>query len=83
MIVSPSQIEQFKYTPQTTAKQVWTCNLSLHSRDGPVLPEVFEEVDMYEFNTVEESIREEEEEKAKEQEERGGQDGDCATQWFH
>ena len=45
-----------------------------------MLPEVFEEVDMYEFNTEEERLREEEEEKAREQEERGGQDGDCATQ---
>ena len=45
-----------------------------------MLPEVFEEVDMYEFNMEEERLREEEEEKAREQEERGGQDGDCATQ---
>jgi len=52
----------------------------LPPRDGPVLPEVFEEVDMYEFNTEQERLREEEEEKAREQEEREGQDVDCATQ---
>ena len=45
-----------------------------------MLPEVFEEVDMYEFNTEEERLREEEEEKAREQEEREGQGVDCATQ---
>merc|ERR1719234_551783 len=45
----------------------------LPPRDGPVLPEVFEEVDMYEFNTEEERMREEqEEEKAREQEEKEG-----------
>ena len=45
-----------------------------------MLPEVFEEVDMFEFNTEEERLREEEEEKAREQEEREGQNVDCATQ---
>merc|ERR1719193_2618805 len=52
----------------------------LPPKDGPVLPEVFEEVDMYEFNTEEERLKEEEEEKAREREEREGQDVDCATQ---
>ena len=42
-----------------------------------MLPEVFEEVDMYEFNMEEERLREEEEDKAREQED---QDVDCATQ---
>ena len=45
-----------------------------------MLPKVFEEVDMFEFNTEEERLREEEEEKAREQEEREGQNVDCATQ---
>ena len=45
-----------------------------------MLPEVFEEVDMFEFNPEEERLREEEEEKAREQEEREGQEVDCATQ---
>jgi len=45
-------------------------------RDSPVLPEVFEEVEMYEFNMEEERLREDKEEK----EEREGQSAECATQ---
>ena len=41
-----------------------------------MLPEVFEEVEMYEFNMEEERLREDKEEK----EEREGQSEECATQ---
>ena len=43
-----------------------------------MLPEVFEEVEMYELNMEEERLREDEEDKEREQEE--GQGVECATQ---
>jgi len=50
----------------------------LPPKDSPALPEVFEEVEMYELNEEEERLREDEEEKAREEEERQGVE--CASQ---
>ena len=50
----------------------------MYFRDSPALPEVFEEVEMYELNEEEERLREDEEEKEREEEERQGVE--CASQ---
>merc|ERR1719295_800135 len=52
----------------------------LPPKDGPVLPEAFEKVEMYGLKEEGEKLREEEEEKAREEEEEGGQGIDCASQ---
>ena len=75
------QIVQFQYTPQILALLMWPRNLHLCSREDPELPDGFEEVDMYDFNTEEERVKEDEEE-AREQEEREEQGATCGTQWF-
>ena len=75
------QIVQFQYTPQILATPMWSRNLHLCSREDPELPDGFEEVDMYDFNTEEERVKEDEEE-AREQEEREEQGATCGTQWF-
>ena len=75
------QIVQFQYTPQILALLMWPRNLHLCSREDPELPDGFEEVDMYDFNTEEERVKEDEEE-ARQQEEREEQGATCGTQWF-